>query len=63
MDPNATLEEMLRLATDIQGQEDNAPEDAENFIDSTDAARLAELVISLDHWIQNGGFLPKDWRK
>jgi hypothetical protein len=63
MDPNATLEEMLRLATDIQGQEDNAPEDAENFIDSTDAARLAELVISLDHWIQNGGFLPKDWRR
>jgi hypothetical protein len=60
MDPNACLEEMLELATKIQEQEDNALEDAEH---STDAARLAELVISLDHWIQNGGFLPDDWRK
>jgi len=63
MDPNACLEEMLRLATEIQGQEDEALEDSEHFIDSTDAARLAELVVSLDHWIQNGGFLPDDWRK
>lgn len=50
MDPNANLEEQLRLAEAIldEGEEGN---------------RLAELVLALDEWIRRGGFLPEAWGK
>jgi hypothetical protein len=68
MDPNANLEEQLRLAAEIQAiiddcddNGDNTPEQDVQLIAS--GARLAELVIALNEWIQKGGFLPGAWRK
>ena len=60
MDPNANLEEQLKLAKSMIADWDNPNG---NGIDQEDAARLAELVISLNEWIQKGGFLPKDWQR
>jgi hypothetical protein len=59
MDPDGNLKESLRLASHIIWAVDN-----ERWIESdeTDAARLAELVISLHEWIASGGFLPARWR-
>lgn len=53
MDPNANLSESLTLADDLA----NDPEASDG------AARLAELVLSLNEWITRGGFLPDTWRQ
>lgn len=58
MDPNANLEEQLRLAESILNEE---AVDTDDLI--RDSQRLAELVQALDEWINNGGFLPTAWRK
>jgi hypothetical protein len=50
MDPNASLEEMRSLALRSVDSEDD------------DQARLAELVLAIDGWLSNGGFLPKRWK-
>ena len=55
MDPDANLKEQLELAQKFYGQDDLT-------FDGEDVIRLAELVIALNEWIKNGGFLPKDWR-
>lgn len=53
MDPNANLEEQLRIADAIES----------GTADDDDIARLAELVRSLDEWLTNGGFLPSAWQR
>lgn len=52
MDPDANLEEQLRIAKRVL--------DADGC-DAGDIVRLAELVDALDGWISKGGFLPKRW--
>ena len=56
MDPNANLEEQLRLAQRIQN---DPSEDG----DAHAADRLAELVIALHDWLNRGGFLPDAWSR
>lgn len=56
MDPNANLEEQLRIASRLVEAVDN-----ERPVDPEDYARLAELVIALDNWISGGGALPERW--
>lgn len=58
MDPNANLEEQLDLAKKIIVASDRG-----SFLGVYSAERLAELVIALDEWIKNGGFIPRRWRK
>lgn len=66
MDPNANLEEQLRLASRLVESVESG-----RFVDAmkrdgrlvNDAHRLAELVIALDQWIKSGGFLPKAWER
>ena len=55
MDPNANLEEQLRLAKEID----------EALLSDVvlKAYRLAELVLALHEWISKGGCLPDKWRK
>lgn len=50
MDPNANLEEQLKLSRALVWL------DGGRY-----ATRLAELVIALDEWIRKGGFLPARW--
>lgn len=52
MDPNANLAEQLRIAKRILFDDEDA---------SPDAERLAELVLALDEWISNRGFMPRVW--
>lgn len=52
-DPDANLAEQRLLVARILDEDD--------YVDSGDAVRLAELVQSLNEWIENGGFLPKTW--
>jgi hypothetical protein len=47
MDPDAALEELLRLAR----------------INAEYGERWAELVLGLDEWIRGGGFLPQRWQE
>jgi hypothetical protein len=58
MDPNANLAEQIRLARFLQN---------EAYIDTrgalNQAERLAALVLALDEWISNSGFIPKEWQK
>jgi hypothetical protein len=56
MDPNATLEEMRRLAARLVGAE--CCEDATCH---EDAERLGELVQAMDEWLCNGGSMPDEW--
>jgi hypothetical protein len=56
MDPNANLREQLELARDIADGDDLSHDEWDAKRD-----RLAELVLALDGWISNGGFLPTRW--
>ena len=58
MDPNANLDEQLKLASRIVYLHDH-----EKVMSDADAARLAELVIALHGWIHTGGFLPAAWER
>jgi hypothetical protein len=51
MDPNANLREQLALSRVIIKDEG----------EPSDAYELAELVLALDKWLRNGGFLPDRW--
>lgn len=55
MDPNATLEEMKRIAGQI------ANDGLSTSVIIEKAYRLAELTLMLDEWIARGGALPFDW--
>lgn len=58
MDPDANLEEQLRLANALALQIERGEK-----MDEGDVLRLEELVVSLDEWISKGGFLPQRWTK
>lgn len=57
MDPNANLEEQLKLARHVIDRDDEEP------VDDADVERLAELVVALDTWVRGGGFLPRAWKR
>lgn len=57
MDPNANLKEQLKLAR-VLADRDASTGDLQDM-----GIELAELVLALNEWIINGGFLPLDWRK
>ncbi len=52
MDPNATLEKMRRLLAE---REDG------QWQDYDDADMFADAFESLDTWLTNNGFPPRDW--
>lgn len=54
MDPDTNLCEQLAIAERMLNDEENP-----DYL--TDAQRLAELVVSLDTWIRNQGYLPQPW--
>ena len=56
MDPNATLDSILKMCQGWEewGDSEYSPEET---LDS-----LVEHVLSLHEWISNGGFLPDLWR-
>lgn len=56
MDPNANLEEMLKLAKRLLEEEDTR-----SIVH--DSNRLSELVLAMDEWMSRGGFPPKKWEK
>lgn len=59
MDPNANLDEQIRIARAVlDANEDEPMEDPEG-----DLRRMCELVEALDSWIRRGGFLPKVWER
>ena len=62
MDPNANLKEQLALAKQFVEQADQDIVTRSEFVSVDDAARLGELVIALNEWLKNGGFLPRDWK-
>ena len=63
MDPTVNLEQQLREAKAIAecDKVDHAVTACPFCAD--DAARLAQLVISLDEWIRKGGALPTQWKR
>lgn len=52
MDPTATLANIREMIT--QTLDDEQP---------VSVSELAESIESLDRWITDGGFLPKDWQE
>ncbi len=58
MDPNENLKEQLELA---RRRIDVGYNEGELDDNMADADRLAELVMALHVWIENGGFLPDKW--
>jgi hypothetical protein len=58
MDPNENLKEQLETADRIIQAVSE-----ERFVHEGEAETLAELVLALDEWLKNGGFLPEEWRK
>jgi hypothetical protein len=66
MDPDHNLAEQLRISNEITAITDTADdgltEDQElNLIEL--AEDLATLVIALNGWITNSGFIPQKWSK
>lgn len=66
MDPNANIEELLRLAEDIRRIE-NEGELSERYALAEreviqSAERMAELILALDEWLYRGGFMPQRWQ-
>lgn len=60
MDPNANLEEQLRIAARIVAASERGDFGRR---EEADAERLADLVLALNDWLQNGGFMPRNWSK
>ena len=58
MDPDETLHAIRQACSDyleyICADQDKIGRFTDEFVD---------LVISLDEWISNGGFLPSEWNK
>jgi hypothetical protein len=67
MDPDANLEAQLRLAKQVLAYWKAGPDRAGTGggpkLSVEDAYRLAALVLALDEWICNGGFVPDRWIK
>ncbi len=60
MDPDANLEEQLRIIA-LLNDEGAECADVDDLV--LHGERLAELVQALHEWIAGGGFLPKAWRR
>jgi hypothetical protein len=65
MDPNAALQELLKIAYDRRVLDDYSGDDIteavrQQVVDSS--LRMADLVIALDQWFQRGGFMPHAWQ-
>jgi len=65
MDPNANIEEQLRITAELQTLANSpgplTPEQADHVAQRV--FRLAELIEALDFWLTGGGFLPERWRQ
>jgi hypothetical protein len=61
MDPNENVKRQRQVADQIIA----AMEDGNitNSMICTLADDLAELVVALDDWLTNGGFLPSEWTR
>lgn len=59
MDPQAAWAEALLIAYSIIRQHDSENE----YISTDDAARLSELVVSIDNHVSNGGNLPQAFER
>jgi hypothetical protein len=59
MDPDAALEELLRLIDLVMGQADA---EVDPPTDCRDVFRISELMLGLDGWLTAGGFLPRRWK-
>ena len=57
MDPTANLEEQRELIRVL------VHENEEEYVDTGDLLRLAELTEAMDKWLSNGGFLPEAWER
>lgn len=62
MDPDANLEQQLELARELISKWEK-PAGADIHEMAEQGGELAELVLALDGWLQNGGFLPCRWEK
>ncbi len=58
MDPDASWDMAVGLAEALL--EDEA---LERIPDSLDCVALAELVLTLNQWVSNGGFVPKAFKR
>ena len=72
MDPDAALEEMLKISKRILEREEAFANLANDDVvgvtrhvagTMNDGKRLAELVQALDQWISRDGFLPSNWQE
>jgi len=61
MDPTANLKEALEIAAKLAEGHYAYPDHDDPTSMLEDGQRLAELLIALDEWIRNGGFLPDAW--
>ena len=58
MDPQANLEEQLKLSSRIQ-EKAGSESDVDDLMQIEDlAVRLAELVQAMDEWRKSGGYDP-----
>lgn len=55
MDPNAALQQLRDLTSDVLRESDGAPLDVRRS--------LAEAFQALDSWLSTGGFLPAAWER
>lgn len=63
MDPNANIEELLRLAQRIRAEDNTTELKVMTENEVLDAAeRMSELVLALDEWLVKGGFMPQRWQ-
>jgi hypothetical protein len=60
MDPDAALEELLRLVDLVNGESDA---EIDLRTDCRDISQIAELLLALDGWLSAGGFLPRRWKR
>ncbi len=58
MDPTKLLEDLLKWAHKVTFGDTRDFRDARENIDEA-----AEIVLSLDEWLTDGGFLPEQWRQ
>jgi hypothetical protein len=58
MDPDAALEKLRELVTEINENREQAIADPEWLL-----IEFAESFEALDNWLVSGGFLPADWKK
>jgi hypothetical protein len=58
MDPDAALETLRELVTEINENREQAIADPDWIL-----TEFAESFEAIDNWLVSGGFLPADWKK